>query len=170
MKVSRLMGCDDRHNFVSPADDRRVLMIAAAFPPTGGPGVQRSAKFAKYLPQFGWRPIVWTLRGMDGLPADLSLRAELPSEVTIHARPFRRGLVGILRRTLRRAGGGRSLSRRWAGRTRPDATRASTRLDGTGTSWATGRPRSVIVTSSPATASATTAEAFCFSARIPTSL
>lgn len=43
------------------------------------------------------------------------------------------------------------------------------RLDATGTIWATGRPRSVIVTSSPAAASATTAEAFCFKARMPTS-
>jgi hypothetical protein len=47
--------------------------------------------------------------------------------------------------------------------------RASARLDATGTIWATGRPRSVIVTISPVAASATTAEAFCFSARIPTS-
>jgi len=35
--------------------------------------------------------------------------------------------------------------------------------------WATGRPRSVIVTVSPDAASATTADAFCFNARIPTS-
>jgi hypothetical protein len=35
---------------------------------------------------------------------------------------------------------------------------------------ATGRPRSVMVTVSPAWAWATTAEAFCFKARIPTSL
>ena len=34
---------------------------------------------------------------------------------------------------------------------------------------ATGRPRSVIVTDSPATTRLTTADAFCFSARIPTS-
>jgi hypothetical protein len=33
---------------------------------------------------------------------------------------------------------------------------------------ATGRPRLVIVTVSPAAASATTADAFCFNARIPT--
>ncbi len=36
--------------------------------------------------------------------------------------------------------------------------------------WATIRPRSVIVTVFPAIASATTAEAFCFSARMPTEL
>ena len=34
---------------------------------------------------------------------------------------------------------------------------------------ATGRPRSVIVTGSPAATVLTTADAFCFNARIPTS-
>ncbi len=62
---------------------RRVLMIAAAFPPTGGPGVQRSAKFAKYLPQFGWLPTVWTMDRMEGLPEDPTLLDDLPDEVRI---------------------------------------------------------------------------------------
>ncbi len=39
----------------------RVLMISYLFPPTAGSGVQRSLYFAKYLPAFGYRPIV--LRG-----------------------------------------------------------------------------------------------------------
>ena len=63
--------------------DRKVLMIAYAFPPTGGPGVQRSAKFAKYLPQFGWLPTVWTADEVDGLPRDPTLCDELPSEVVV---------------------------------------------------------------------------------------
>jgi glycosyltransferase involved in cell wall biosynthesis len=37
---------------------KEVLFISYYFPPIGGAGVQRSAKFAKYLPQFGWKPIV----------------------------------------------------------------------------------------------------------------
>ena len=45
-------------------------MIAYAFPPTGGSGVQRSAKFAKYLPRYGWLPTVWTVADADGLPRD----------------------------------------------------------------------------------------------------
>lgn len=60
--------------------------------------------------------------------------------------------------------------RRRAGRASPARTNASSRDDGTGTNWATGRPRSVIMIVSPAAASATTADAFCFNARIPTSL
>lgn len=61
--------------------DRKVLMVSAAFPPIGGSGVQRSLKFARYLPQFGWRPIVWCLDEMNGLPTDATLLDELPASV-----------------------------------------------------------------------------------------
>jgi glycosyltransferase involved in cell wall biosynthesis len=37
-----------------------VLVIAYYFPPMGLSGVQRTLKFVKYLPEFGWRPIVLT--------------------------------------------------------------------------------------------------------------
>jgi glycosyltransferase involved in cell wall biosynthesis len=80
--------------------DRKVLMIAYAFPPTGGSGVQRSAKFAKYLPQFGWVPTVWTVDGAEGLPRDETLCEDLPPQVTICAS---NGCGGVrsLQRTLR---------------------------------------------------------------------
>jgi len=48
----------------------RVLMISHAFPPAGGVGVQRSAKFAKYLPDFGWQPVVWSAGRIRNLPHD----------------------------------------------------------------------------------------------------
>ena len=62
---------------------RRVLMISCAFPPTGGPGVQRSVKFAKYLPTFGWTPTVWATEPLEGMPRDPSLLDDLPAEVTV---------------------------------------------------------------------------------------
>ena len=38
---------------------KRVLMIAFHFPPMrGSSGIQRTLKFARYLPQFGWQPQV----------------------------------------------------------------------------------------------------------------
>jgi len=37
---------------------KRVLIIAYYFPPMGGSGVQRPLGFAKYLPEYGWKPIV----------------------------------------------------------------------------------------------------------------
>ena len=80
--------------------EHKVLMIAYAFPPTGGSGVQRSAKFAKYLPQFGWRPTVWTVDRADGLPRDETLLYDLPPEVTVCANNGC-GTTASLRRTLR---------------------------------------------------------------------
>jgi len=37
---------------------KRVLIITYYWPPSGGAGVQRWLKFAKFLPHFGWEPVV----------------------------------------------------------------------------------------------------------------
>lgn len=37
---------------------KRVLMVAFHFPPSGAVAAQRAHKFARYLPEFGWEPIV----------------------------------------------------------------------------------------------------------------
>ena len=71
----------------APRGRGRVLMICCAFPPTGGPGVQRSAKFAKYLADFGWRPTVWAARKLNGLPRDESLLADLPPDLDVRRYP-----------------------------------------------------------------------------------
>ncbi|WP_124245539.1 glycosyltransferase [Cyclonatronum proteinivorum] len=44
----------------SESDDsgKNVLLIAYYFPPMGGSGVQRPVKLAKYLPSFGWNPVI----------------------------------------------------------------------------------------------------------------
>lgn len=40
---------------------KRVLMVAFHFPPVkGSSGVQRTLRFVRYLPEFGWEPIVLT--------------------------------------------------------------------------------------------------------------
>nr|HID59939.1 hypothetical protein [Desulfobacterales bacterium] len=39
---------------------KKVLMIAYYYPPLGGVGTLRTIKFAKYLPKFGWHPIILT--------------------------------------------------------------------------------------------------------------
>jgi hypothetical protein len=40
----------------------RVLLIAFHYPPTrGSSGLQRTLRFAKYLPEFGWEPLVLTV-------------------------------------------------------------------------------------------------------------
>ncbi|MCA8960437.1 MAG: glycosyltransferase [Planctomycetes bacterium] len=43
-----------------PTSTRRVLIVSYFFPPDGGPGTQRTAKFCKHLIEFGWSPIVIT--------------------------------------------------------------------------------------------------------------
>lgn len=37
---------------------KRLLAVTYYFPPLGGVGVQRISKFCKYLPRFGWSPVV----------------------------------------------------------------------------------------------------------------
>ncbi len=44
---------------------KRVLMIAFHYPPLrGSSGIQRTLKFSKYIPEFGWEPIVLTAHRM----------------------------------------------------------------------------------------------------------
>lgn len=44
-----------------PKANRRVLIIAAIYPPLAGSGVQRTVKLVKYLRLFNWEPVVVTL-------------------------------------------------------------------------------------------------------------
>lgn len=39
---------------------KRILIITYYWPPSGGSGVQRWLKFAKYLPENGWEPVIYT--------------------------------------------------------------------------------------------------------------
>lgn len=73
---------------------RRVLFLAYHFPPVGGAGVQRSAKFARHLPELGYEPVVVTGPGPERedrwTPEDASLERDLPSGLTILRIPQRR--------------------------------------------------------------------------------
>ncbi len=64
--------------------NKKVLMIAYYFPPSGGAGVQRTLKFVKYLPAVGWEPVVLTARDADYPAYDESLLAELPPKLTVY--------------------------------------------------------------------------------------
>lgn len=39
---------------------KKALIITYYWPPSGGSGVQRWLKFAKYLPKYGWEPVIYT--------------------------------------------------------------------------------------------------------------
>jgi spore coat polysaccharide biosynthesis predicted glycosyltransferase SpsG len=62
---------------------RKVLIVAHDFPPHGGGAVMRVLKFVKYLPQFGWAPVVLTVRPEYYRLLDESLLAEVPSDAVV---------------------------------------------------------------------------------------
>ena len=57
---------------------KRLLIITYYWPPTGGSGVQRWVKFSKYLPQFGWQPVIYTPENPERLAYDESLLGDIP--------------------------------------------------------------------------------------------
>ena len=67
---------------------KRVLVVTYYWPPSGGSGVQRWVKFAKYLPQEGWEPVIYTPENPEYTAIDHTLEAEIPHTVEIIRRPI----------------------------------------------------------------------------------
>ena len=67
---------------------KRVLIITYYWPPSGGSGVQRWVKFAKYLPSEGWQPVIYTPENPELTAVDKTLSAEIPPEAEIIRRPI----------------------------------------------------------------------------------
>lgn len=63
---------------------KKALIISYYFPPSGGPGVQRVLKFVKYLPLYGWEPIVLTVKDGDFPARDESLLKEIPDNIKVY--------------------------------------------------------------------------------------
>lgn len=66
----------------------KVLIIAYYWPPSGGSGVQRWLKFVKYLPEFGWKPYVFTPENPSYAIRDESLLKDVPLEAEIIRYPI----------------------------------------------------------------------------------
>ena len=62
---------------------KRVLIITYYWPPSGGSGVQRWLKFAKYLPEAGWEPVIFTPENPDFDLQDKSLEKEIPHQLEV---------------------------------------------------------------------------------------
>ncbi len=62
----------------------RVLMVAYYFPPVGGVGVQRTLKFATYLPRYGWQPEIVAPGNPGFALRDPSLMALVPATLQVH--------------------------------------------------------------------------------------
>ena len=63
--------------------NKKVLIITYYWPPSGGAGVQRWLKFAKYLPEFGWEPHIYTPLNPEAPAQDFSLEKDIPSGVVV---------------------------------------------------------------------------------------
>lgn len=67
---------------------KRVLIITYYWPPSGGAGVQRWLKFTKYLPGFGWQPVVYTPENPEAPVDDPSLLEDISDETEVIKRPI----------------------------------------------------------------------------------
>lgn len=65
-----------------------MLIITYYWPPTGGAGVQRWLKFAKYLPDFGWQPVVYTPENPERPQTDTSLLMDVPPQAEVVTQPI----------------------------------------------------------------------------------
>ena len=100
---------------------KRVLVITYYWPPTGGSGVQRWVKFAKYLPSEGWQPVIYTPSNPERQSVDETLLADIPPEAEIITRKITEP-YGLYRRLMGKgsttdmktltSGGGKSIKGR----------------------------------------------------------
>jgi glycosyltransferase involved in cell wall biosynthesis len=71
-----------------------VLIIAHDYPPIASTGVERALKFVRYLPEFGFTPIVLTTGRYGGLPRDEQDRIFRASDLVDRAfRPLKRSRI-----------------------------------------------------------------------------
>jgi len=62
---------------------KKVLIITYYWPPSGGIGVLRCLKFAKYLREFGWEPVIFTAENAHYPSLDYGNEKDIPQDVTI---------------------------------------------------------------------------------------
>ena len=68
---------------MSVEKNKKILLITYYWPPSGGPGVQRPLKFAKYLSKFGHDVTVYTPSNGEYPVMDHSLLQDIPKEVNV---------------------------------------------------------------------------------------
>jgi len=67
---------------------KKVLVITYYWPPSGGGGVQRWLKFTKYLPEFGWEPIVYTPEKQNAPALDDTLLNDISRDLKVIRKPI----------------------------------------------------------------------------------
>ena len=68
---------------------KKVLVITYYWPPSGGSGVQRWLKTSKYLPQYGWEPVIYTPENPDVNSVDESLLKDVSADLKVIKRKIR---------------------------------------------------------------------------------
>ena len=66
----------------------KVLIITYYWPPSGGAGVQRWLKFAKYLRGFGWEPVIYTPSNPEFPLIDNTLAKDIPADIEVISTPI----------------------------------------------------------------------------------
>lgn len=67
---------------------KKVLVVTYYWPPSGGPGVQRVLKFCKYLPSYGWEPIILSVKDGEYPAIDETLLNESKDIETYFSKAF----------------------------------------------------------------------------------
>lgn len=67
---------------------KRVLIITYYWPPSGGSGVQRWLKMSKYLPEYGWQPVIYTTENAEYPIIDHSLEKDVAPNIEVIRRPI----------------------------------------------------------------------------------
>jgi glycosyltransferase involved in cell wall biosynthesis len=67
---------------------KKVLVITYYWPPAGGAGVQRWLKMSKYLPEFGWMPVIYTPEVTESPVDDPTLLQDVHKDIEVIRRPI----------------------------------------------------------------------------------
>jgi glycosyltransferase involved in cell wall biosynthesis len=67
---------------------KKVLIVTYYWPPAGGSAVFRWLKFAKYLREFGWEPIIYTAQNGEYSEIDLTNDKDIPTGLTVLKQPI----------------------------------------------------------------------------------
>ena len=68
--------------------EKRVLIVTYYWPPSGGAGVQRWLKIAKYLPRHGWSPVVYVPEGARYPALDAGLQSDVSPDTEVWKGPI----------------------------------------------------------------------------------
>ncbi|RJS90667.1 glycosyltransferase [Candidatus Bathyarchaeota archaeon] len=94
---------------------KKVLVVASDFPPQGKGNILRVVKFVKYLPSFGWQPIVLTVNEGSIAWIDRSMEKEYPKNLKVYRAFFPNPFVFLDRRWAKKE---KTIANRWGEETK----------------------------------------------------